>query len=169
MGQAKPEIGERMPLDPEAVRSALASRLPLAARWMINETPMDYDFSAARRVLQPLDRDALLDAPEAEWLDLLIFGEYDYAEGGGANPFLGVMRATGAIHGLDVERDDQPLFLLNSSTDAFIETFTFLNSFLGAGRPLPTDADARLRSIDPHAYPDSDWKRLVEYIASEAG
>jgi hypothetical protein len=158
-----------MPFDPEALRSALASRLPLTARWMINETPMDYDFSAARRVLQPLDKDALLDAPEAEWLDLLIFGEYDYAEGGGANPFLGIMRTTGAIHGLDVERDKQPLFVLNSSTDAFIETFTFLHASLGAGRPLPRDADARLRSIDPHTYDNSDWRLLVEFIASEAG
>lgn len=45
-----------MPLDPEAVRSAIASRLPLTTRWMVNETPMDYDFSKAQRVLQPLDR-----------------------------------------------------------------------------------------------------------------
>lgn len=79
------------------------------------------------------------------------------------------MRATGAIHGLDVERDRQPLFLLDSSTDAFIETFAFLNTCLGAGRPLPKDADARLRSIDPHTYAKSDWRLLIESIASEAG
>ena len=49
---------------------------------------------------------------EPEWSALDLFGEEDYAEGGGASPFLGVHRSSGKIFGLDVERDSSEMFLL---------------------------------------------------------
>lgn len=155
-------------IDPAPLQATILARLPSKVRWTLNDVPMDYDFSAASRGLRPLSASALNCKPKATWLELLIFGEYDYAEGGGANPFLGVHRETGVVYGLDVERA-QPVFLLNSSIDRFVDTFLYLSRYWGAGQDLPDDADSILRQLDPDAYPTSDWKALAAYVREEAG
>jgi hypothetical protein len=98
---------------------------------------------------------------------LLIFGEYDYAEGGGANPFLGVRRADGVVYGLDVERSKIPMFVLNSSLDAFVKTFDVLDRYLAEKRALPADVTQVLRRIDPGVYGRSDWRHFVEFVLAE--
>ena len=117
--------------------------------------------------LRPLDK-AAYDFPlKPAWLKLLMFGEYDYAEGGGANPFIGIQPKDGAVFGLDFERDRQPMFLLNSGLDAFVDTFHALDVYLGKGRRLPEDIDRRLHAIDRTAYDRSDWKPFVVFVREE--
>ena len=118
-------------------------------------------------VLRPLDK-AAYDFPlKPAWLTLLMFGEYDYAEGGGAHPFVGIQRTEGAVFGLDFERDRQPKFLLNSCLDTFVDTFHALDEYLGKGRRLPEDIDRRLHAIDGTAYDRSDWKPFVAFVRGE--
>jgi hypothetical protein len=138
--------------------------LPLRRRWTFDGTPLDWDFSAKRRELRPLDESAFDFRLKPAWLELLIFGEYDYAEGGGAHPFLGIRRSDGAVFGLDVERDRQPLFLLNSGLSAFVETFEVLDAYLRRARRLPEDVDQRLQAIDKAAFRRSDWKPFVGFV-----
>jgi hypothetical protein len=144
----------------------LVHRLPTRRRWMLQETPLDYDFSAGVRGPKPLAQKSYEFTLEPEWLQLLIFGEYDYAEGGGAHPFLGVRRTDGAVYGLDFERDE-PLFLLNSALEAFARTFERIDMHLGEGRPLPRDVGETLKAIDPEVYDDADWKRFIEFVLSD--
>src|SRR5262245_15661854 len=113
-----------MNLDLEAIHSAIVDRLPAHARWAVKGTWLDYDFSAGRLELRPLSKDSVaLEFLRAAWLDLLIFGDYDFAEGGGANPFLGIHRVDGRVLGLDVERNGEATFLINSSIHHFIHSF----------------------------------------------
>src|SRR5262249_940288 len=143
--------------DSQAVQRAIIAGLPSRARWVIGGSPADYDFSAAQRGLHiPSAEDFSYD-PGEEWLDLMIFGEVDYSEGGGAPPYLCVRIADAKVVGLDVERLDakgrgEAVFALNSSIEAFIETWSYLNIYLGQGKPLPPDADLKLRLIDPEEY-----------------
>jgi hypothetical protein len=146
-------------------RAAIISRLPVKARWTVKGTSLDWDFSAAGEGLHPLSRAALNCEPEPGWLELLIFGEYDYADGGGARPFLGVRQSDAVVCGLDVEREGDKLFVLNSSIEQFIETFRFFNEYLGSGKPLPLGAEDRVRAIDPQTFPASDWKLLLETVS----
>lgn len=155
-----------MRLDPDSVKKE-ARRLPASRRWFVQGTPLDYDFSAGRARPQPLDAAAFDFRLQPKWLDLLIFGEYDYAEGGGANPFLGVRRTDGAVYGLDFERDKAPMFLLNSSLEAFVETFELLDGCLAKKHPLPSGVESLLRKIDPKAFAKSDWKAFVRFVLEE--
>jgi hypothetical protein len=141
----------------------LLRRLPRRRRWKVQATPLDFDFSPGLRGPAPLDRDAYDFPLEAAWLQLAIFGEYDYAEGGGAHVLLGVRERDGRVYGLDFERDEKPMFLLNSGLEAFIETFECLDAHLRKGRALPSDIEKHLRAIDPKAYPSSDWKPFVKF------
>jgi hypothetical protein len=50
---------------------------------MLDGTPLDFKFTVARQGLQSLPGDVLRFG-DGTWSDLLMFGEYDYAEGGGA-------------------------------------------------------------------------------------
>lgn len=155
-----------MSVDPESVKKVMRG-LPVSRRWFVQGTPLDYDFRAGRKGPRPLEPGAFDFRVQAKWLELLIFGEYDYAEGGGANPFLGVRRTDGAVCGLDVERDKAPMFLLNSSLDAFIETFRLLDGYLAKKRVVPPGIEAQLRKIDPKAFGRSDWKPFVRYALAE--
>jgi hypothetical protein len=150
-----------MTIDTRRLQAALR-RLPTRRRWTVQETPMDYDFSARRRLV-PLDPESYDFPLERGWLQLLIFGEYDYSEGGGARPFLGIRNTDGAVLGLDFERDKKPLFLLNSGVDSFVRTFEALDKYLGKGRALPDDVEKTVRAIDPRAYRKSDWKPFVRF------
>ena len=47
-----------------------------------------------------------------------------------------VRQSDGKVFSVDVEADD-PVILLNSSLDAFINTFCLLDKYLGHGQPIP--------------------------------
>ena len=142
---------------------AIITGLPVHARWMVNGTPLDYDFSDAHQGLhEPFD---CIECSDKERTELLIFGKYDYAEGGGAAPWLCIRKIDGAVVGLDLERENS-IFLLNSSLERFIQTFRFLNEYLGTRLHLPSDVATRMREIDADAYPSSDWNSLVDCITA---
>jgi hypothetical protein len=144
----------------------IVRRLPVRRRWMVQETPLDYDFSAGVRGPAPL-RQRSYDFPlEPEWLELLIFGEYDYAEGGGAHPFLGVHRKSGVVYALDFERDT-PLVILNSGLEAFVKTFEAIDADLTKPAQLPRQIGKTLKVIDPSVYDRSDWKSFVTFVLDE--
>jgi hypothetical protein len=48
-----------MAIDPKAMQAKIIAGLPLRARWMINETPLDYDFSIAHQGLRAPTADLL--------------------------------------------------------------------------------------------------------------
>jgi hypothetical protein len=144
----------------------LVRLLPRRRRWVFQETPLDYDFSAGVRGPEPL-RQKSYDFPlEPGWLELLIFGEYDYAEGGGAQPFLGVERKNGVVYALDFERD-QPLAILNSGLEAFVKTFEAIDAHLAKSSRLPRQIGETLQTIDPAVYESSDWKKFVGFVLDE--
>jgi hypothetical protein len=151
-----------MELDRNITEAAIVSRLPVQARWMINGTPLDFDFSVAGHGLRGLP-DETIEAENNGASDLLVFGEQDFAEGGGARPWLCVSKRDAAVFGFDPERGN-PLFLMNSSVERFITTFRLLDEYLGKNVPLPSDCESRLRTIDPDAYPRSDWRLLMECL-----
>ena len=148
----------------DALRASIVSRLPATVRWTVAGSDLEWNFSAAREGLRPPSRASLNCEPEPSWTELLIFGEYDYAAGGGASPLLGVRATDGAVYGLDLEREGGELFALNSSVEQFIETFLFLNGHLGSGAALRLDAEEKLRTIDPKAFPASEWRALLEAV-----
>jgi hypothetical protein len=156
-------------VDLEFVRAQIELHLPTHVRWLIKGTPLDFDFSRARAPLQPLDVvDLNCDYVLEEWKVLFLFGEQDYAEGGGASPWLGVHRDSGEIHGLDVERDDESvIFFLNSNIETFIRTFRLFDKAIHLGQ---VDLDmllAKAKEIDPRGFRKSEWKDLLEYLNSE--
>lgn len=115
--------------------------------------------------MRELPRDAV-ESGDEEWFSLLIFGDYNYAKGGGAHPWLGIRKSGGTVYGLDPERDDA-LFFLNSSIMEFVRTFSLLNEYLSTSKRLPDDLATRVRDIDPEAYAKSDWRLLIECISDE--
>jgi hypothetical protein len=127
-----------------------------------------YDFSQACERLLPVEEVVEERWFLEEWEPLVILGSSDYADGGGATPFLTIDRSTGAVMGLDVERADERAYLINSSVPRFIATFTYLDSFLARGQHLPGDAGAVVRGIDAAAYA-SEWGRLIEHLSSSDG
>jgi hypothetical protein len=129
---------------------------------MIVGTPLDFEFTVGRIGLYRLPNEVLESSHTAS-SELLVFGEQDFAEGGGARPWLCVRERDGSIYGFDPEREE-PEFLLNSSLDRFMMTFRLLNDYLAKNKPLPRDCETRLRAIDPESYPDSDWRLLMEYL-----
>src|SRR5262245_41213574 len=112
------------------MQSELNAGVPGQARWIIEDTPLDFDFSIGHggpRRLSAADFNEHTPLP-AEWSDLFLFGETDYADGGGASMYLAVRAGDEAVCGLDVERD-QPLVLFNSSLERFIKTFIAVDAF----------------------------------------
>jgi hypothetical protein len=89
---------------------------------------------------------------------LRIFGREDFAEGGGASPYLGVHLESGKVFGLDVERQRMQMFLLNSNVDRFIRTFLLLDQTLRLGEPSQEQILVRLSKIDPDAFERSEWR-----------
>lgn len=153
-------------IDLETVRTMVCSSLPVRARWFIDETPLDFDFSRAHAPLLPVQPSELLCDIEPEWARIRLFGEQDYAEGGGASPFLGVHEETGWILGLDVEREASSIYVLNSTIDGFIETFLLFDGVLTRAHPQLETLALAAHRIDPSAFPDSEWKSFCDYISS---
>ena len=109
-----------MSVDPAAILSAINTRLPRRARWFVGDT-LDFDFSAEHYGLRRLTSDDVVGGPPPEeWSDCLVFGSYDYAEGGGASPWIAVRESDGAILALDIERENDRTIIFNSSLDRFI-------------------------------------------------
>jgi hypothetical protein len=152
-----------MTVDLNAIQAAIVAGLPITAKWTVGETSLDFDFSVAQDGLPPLPDDALEDG-ETAWLDLRVFGDFDVADGGGANPYVCIRQSDGAVYGLDLERDTEGMFLFNSSIDQFIETFVLLDQYLSKGKSLPSPAEVRVKGVDPAAYPHSEWKLLVDHL-----
>ena len=151
-----------MGLDREATEAALASGLPYRARWTVEGEPLDFEFTVGRRGLDRPPDAVTADAGIAA-SGLLVFGERDYAEGGGSRSWLCVRERDGAVYGFDPELEE-PLLLLNSSVPRFVATFQTLDGYLSNDGALPPDCDGRLRALDPEAYQDSDWRLLVECL-----
>lgn len=151
-------------IDLDAARQTILEGLPVRTRWLVGDQPLRYDFSQGRECLLPLNEVVeerwLVDA----WRALLIFGSSDYADGGGATPWLTLDRTTGSVMGLDLERADEPVYLINSSLRQFVASFEYLERFLPAGLRLPEDAEDVVRALDDAAYPTSEWRLLLEYI-----
>jgi len=101
-----------------------------------------------------------------DWSDCRLIGRYDYAEGGGASPFIAIRGSDGFVCGLDIERDGENTFIFNSSLDRFISTFGLLDPYLRAGRELPSDIESHVSRIDPKAFPLSDWRECIELAAA---
>ena len=161
--------GESAPWPPRILtwRSPVRNhRRPADPRWwMLEETPLDFDFSQAHEGLRHVTTDDLSGDIEAEWADLLIFGQSDYAEGGGASPWITIRKTDGAVCGLDVERD-HAVFVFNSSIEGFIQTFALLDRYLGHVHPLPTNIETLVRDIDGDCYPASEWRLLIDYLTA---
>jgi hypothetical protein len=154
-------------LNLEELRLAIVSHLPVQSRWLLRETPLDWNFSRATQLLRPLpeeDAERWAKVLPPDWRQMLIFGEQDIAEGGGASPFLCVHAQTGQVFGLDVEREQSAAFLLNSTVPAFVNTFLLIDSALRAGDRLPSDMRDRIRAADPGVFEESDWKEMVDYL-----
>jgi|SRR6266850_4230347 len=145
--------------DPESIRLQVATRLPVRVQWLIEQTPLDFDFSPSQAPLLNAN-DFLGGPPDQRWTALHIFGEQDYAEGGGATPFLGVHAESGEILGLDLDRDESQIFLLNSNIDLFIKTFLELDEVLRLSRSPQVQIRERLKKIDPGAFERSEWLGL---------
>ena|SRR6516162_138178 len=144
----KPEFERR------AIETALVHELPAKARWMINGTSLDFSFGL---------RELPDEVSSAATFNPIVFGLQDFAEGGGAQTWLCVFGLDGSVKGLDPDRDE-PIFLLNSSVQQFVRTFWILNEYLAKQLSLPRDCEIRLQTVDPEAYPKSDWKLLVECL-----
>jgi hypothetical protein len=154
-------------MDPEEARLQIAARLPMRVRWNLKGTPWDFDFSLSQHRLQPLISTDLNGCDiEKEWTDLYIFGTEDYAQGGGASPFLAVHRDTGQIFGLDVERESAQMYLLNSDVDRFIRTFLLFDGVLRLRTLPPAVAAERASAVDPDGFARSDWRGLANYLNS---
>lgn len=154
--------------DLDAAKQVILDGLPVRTCWLIGGAPFRYDFSQARERLLPVIEEVEERWFVEAWRPLLIFGSCDYANGGGSRPWLTVAGTNGFVMGLDLERDDGPLYHFNSSLPRFVATFTYLERFLPGGLRLPDDAEDALRSIDDAAYPTSEWRLLLESIRSNA-
>ena len=141
--------------------------MPLHARWVIGDMPWDWDFSRTRQELRPPSAaDFCYGDAEPEWLELYLFGFQDFWEGG-ASPYIGVHKESGAVYGLDVERETECVFFLNSSVLCFIETFLIFNQVFGEGAASPEGLRAKVRAADPEGFDRSGWREAVDEVERE--
>jgi hypothetical protein len=146
-----------------SIQSA-TSRLPQRARWLISNTTLDFSLYNEPRNLSAVFaewRFSDADVADIEHVsDFIVFGMWDYNTGGGAQPLLVVRQSDGKVFGVDVEAND-PLFVVNSSLEAFVDTFCLLDKYLGQGQPIPADLDSLVRDLDPTVYSESEWHNQV--------
>lgn len=151
-------------MDIPTLQTEVTSRLPQRARWLTPDgTPLDFTFySVPRRLADLLTTEGCQVDSSAT---LTAFGEYDYAGGGGARPWLAINDADSRVYAIDVE-SDEPAALLNSSLQAFIQTFCFLDKFASKREPLPSSIVPLVEECDPEAYPNSEWRYWVDYLVA---
>ena len=139
----------------------------MRVRWLVGNCPIDFDFSRAQDDLRPLtvsDTNGF-EIPQ-EWQSLCLFGEQNYAEGGGATPYLGIHIDTGQVFALDVESESSPLSLLNSDIDKFISTFDVFDRAVRQATLQIEQVAGLVEEIDPIAFADSEWVGLIDAITS---
>ncbi len=158
-----------MEINPQHIQEYVVSNLPEEARWFIDGTTLDFNFSPSRSDLCPLPDGPDPADQEDPANDLLIFGRQDFAEGGGAQPWLCLRTTDGWICGFDGDCDDEPIFILNSSIQRFVETFLFLSQYFQKKEALPANAGERLSEIDPVANATSNWTSLVDPLCQTDG
>ncbi|HKD30480.1 MAG TPA: SUKH-4 family immunity protein [Xanthobacteraceae bacterium] len=95
--------------------------------------------------------------------DFIVFGMWNFDEGGGARPALAVRQTDGKVFWVDVEAYE-PVSLLNSSLRAFVDTFCLLDKYLRHGQPIPADLNLSAKNLDPTVYAESFWPRLFENL-----
>ena len=157
-----------MAADLELIRSEVSSRLPLRTRWLIAGTPLEFDFSRSQRPLKKVYPSDLNGCDiDKEWTALYLFGEENFAEGGGARPWLGVHKDTGEIFGLDIERESSVMFFLNSNITRFVETFRVFNDAIDLGTVAYTAMASVARGIDPLSFDRSEWRVLAGRLSNE--
>jgi hypothetical protein len=152
------------PVDLQRIRHTVATELPVRVRWLILGTPLDFDFSRATRPLTRLSKDEVQGSLEPEWQDIFVFGEQSVAEGGGATPFIGVHGTSGTIRGIDLEREGESTYLINSSIESYIATFRLLDRALRLASIPLEDVSIQAATIDPSAFPISEWRHLLDYL-----
>lgn len=160
-------MGAMTPEALEALRLQLVQRLPPRVRWTLDGTPWAWDFSRAREPLRPLsaeESEDWLDVLPRHWSELFVFGEYDFAAGGGASPFITVHSQKGEVHGLDIEREGDVTFLLNSSVSRFIDTILVFDEVLGTRGAPATGLLERVRAADPVVFVRSEWRDAAEHV-----
>ena len=154
-----------------SIQSLVASRLPQRARWLFGNTILDFSrHNEPRNLTAEFLEWGLSDADVADiehGSDLIVFGMWDFDEGGGATPALAVRQSDGKVFDVDVEAS-KPLSLLNISLEAFIDTFCLLDKYLGQGQPIPADLHSLVRRLDPTVYSESEWRDLVEDVSRAA-
>jgi hypothetical protein len=95
--------------------------------------------------------------------DFIVFGMWNFNEGGGSRPALAVRQSDGKLFDVDVEVYE-PLSLLNSSLETFIDTFCLLDKYLGHGQPIPADLNSLVSNLDPTVHLESEWRDLVDEV-----
>lgn len=150
-------------VDLEQIRQQLASGLPKSARWIVHRTPIAFTFWTEKlpRQLEPSD---FRNTWEPTWSKLLLFGEANHADGGGARPYLCVHEDTGRVYDLDVEDDLDSVCLYNSDVERFISCFTLFDRVIRQGEESLDQLAAMAASADPEAFPTTHWRKLLEYL-----
>ena len=153
--------------DPAAILATIDARLPRQARWLLLGTPLDFEFDTDRYRLQRVtDRDVIGGPVPEDWFDCGLIGREDYAEGGGASPWIAIRERDGFVCGLDIERDGEKTFIYNSSLDRFVATFDLLDGYLREERDVPPDLSSRVEALDPEAFAVSEWRPLIEHVTA---
>jgi len=151
-------------MDAGSVQSVIASRLPQRARWLIGNATLDFSLHsepcslAAEFAKWGLSHADVADIEPGS--DFIVFGMWNFDEGGGARPALTVRQTDGKVFWVDVE--DEPVSLLNSSLQAFIDTFCLLDKYLGHGHAIPADLNLSAKNLDPTVYAETFWPFLLE-------
>jgi hypothetical protein len=143
-------------------RAEVAAHLPKYARWMLGETPLDFNFLNKSYDFRQLNESDIVGGPlPIEWSNHLVFGEYDFADGGGASPWVAVQKDHGSVWGLDIERTPETKVCFNSSINRFISTFQVLNKYLCSGKSLTKDLIQQVNDFDPDVFPASAWQEII--------
>lgn len=153
-------------VDLEALRQQLHQGLPQQVRWEVEETPWDLDFSRAATPLRTLQDGEIYGEVPAAWRNLWIFGEDDFAEGGGANCQYVIDGADGRILCLETEMDS--LVPWNSDAGRFIKSFALVDRLMRQKDITPEAAADAVRAIDPEVYESSRWSQLLGHLADLA-
>jgi hypothetical protein len=147
------------------MRTFVLDRLPRRARWNICGSALDFAFLPEGLDLRQIDPGDIVGGPiPEEWAGCWVFGMYNYADGGGASPWIAVRERDGFVCGLDAEREGSAPFIFNSSLDRFISIFNLFNGHFPANQALARDTVLQARALDADAFDNSEWRMLCDLI-----
>lgn len=159
-----------MHLNPRLLEPELA-RLPSKTRWDYKVVIEDMTFwREFRRVDEAAaascNADSLAGVISAlgECREWLAFGDFDYD--GAAFGWYCLRPEDGSIWGVCVDWTRVSQFQ-NSSLEAFIRTFLILDALVSKDAEVPANLGASLERVDSESYPQSYWKKMVEYLFDE--